>query len=94
MATTYKKARYYKYYKLDDKGEYGDEFLSCLDIACEYCVTKNSVIGKFDRARYYHNSNIIEICGDKIERIEYKPEPKRKKFFYKVKREKHENLGL
>ena len=58
----------YKYYSLTKSGKHKDEFTCYSDIAFEFGVTRNSIAGKFYRARQ-KQSAIINVDGTLIEQV-------------------------
>ena len=54
-----------KYYSLDKKNKPKDLFVSYSDIAMEFETTRNSIAGKFYRARK-NNQKFILVNGNKI----------------------------
>lgn len=63
------KNKEYVYYKLNENGTTGDEFISYIDIATEYGIGKGSIAGKFYRAVRKNQSQIL-VNGDIIKRVE------------------------
>jgi hypothetical protein len=60
--------KYNKYYLLNQKGKRTDLFVAYSDIGAEFGVSRNSIAGKFYRARKI-GSNIIDVNGNKIEQV-------------------------
>ena len=58
----------YNYYRLSSSGTRKEQYISYTDIACEHNVTRNSIAGKFDRAKN-NERIIIDVCGTKIEKV-------------------------
>ena len=57
-----------KYFLLNRRGKCTDEFVAYSDIGAEFGVSRNSVAGKFYRARKIGSDTIV-INGNKIKQI-------------------------
>lgn len=60
-----------KYYSLFKNGKRKDEFVAYSDIAAEFGTTRNSIAGKFYRARKEGSDTII-VNGVKIQQVGWK----------------------
>ena len=58
-----------RYYLLDDKNRRTEMFVAYSDIAAEFGTTRNSIAGKFYRAKHQQNSSIISVNDHLIERV-------------------------
>lgn len=58
----------YNYYRLSPRGLRREQYMSYTDIAIEHGVSRNSVAGKFDRAKK-NERVIINVNGTKIEKV-------------------------